>query len=183
MDEQQKEQIKQVLEGNNSYNVNSVLQTRLNTDPVLDKIENFLKGSVTYYKTRQDGEVEAQEAGKGKRKCNKEGVQAIMSRVSQAVNSQTVQGNLDKNHYDEIIYDMRLSLTKVVMKNLYNWKVVEAEFDNIIDGLMDIIEIFLSRCIDNKERDSYTDTIRHVENSKLVKGNEGFFSGLTKSRR
>jgi hypothetical protein len=58
------------------------------------------------------------------------------------------------------------------MINLNEYEIPETEYQGIIDCTMALIKPVLSRCIDNKERDSYSDTTKHVE-SNVVRGKSG----------
>jgi|TARA_Y100000034_G_scaffold66269_2_gene80033 hypothetical protein len=161
----------------------SALQTRLNAEPIIEKLRVFLSGEypvITY-----DGEGKAQVTYEqtGEPKANKRGVQAILSYVSSVINPQTVQGNfIDMKHYDDYIFDVHTTLARTIMINLVNWEINIYDYSLITGQIMHLIIPFMSRLIDNKERDSYTNTIRSFETSTIHSPHEkhGLFERFKK---
>ena len=99
----------------------------------------------------------------GKPKANKEGVQAIITFIQSFVNSQSVQGNLDEERCYGIIADARMDLTKMILISRKEWQIDAKEMDSIIQFVMNTVKTFLTRTIDNLERDSYTSTFKSSE--------------------
>jgi len=145
----------------------NALQLRLNTQPLLDQLEVFLKGQRMVYTEGEGGRVITQTITLGKRKANDEGVQSIMNYVSALINPAVVQGNFDAEHYDNFIYRCRLEITQDIVTNRGNYE-IEGDYMNlIIDFIMALVEPYMSRLLDNKERESYVDTLKMIESSRL----------------
>lgn len=134
----------------------SFLQYRLNTDPVVQQIEIALSGRVINYMIHpQTGEVVEHVKTLSSPKVNDEGFTAIVNYVKVHVNNQTVQGNLDEYRYSNMIADIREDFSMICMINLYKWDIRNSDYQYIVDSIMDVIKLFLSRTIGNKERESY----------------------------
>ena len=164
---------------NSNYNTPSVLQIRLDTQSIIEDCELFLRGAyIAYERDEKTGEVsKALKEDSKARKVNKEGVYSILNRLRMVVNPQVVQGNFPSDGkgisimYQNYIYELRMSLTEMIIINARTWNVRDSDIELLVDGLMDLIEPFMTRLIDNMERDSY-DTIKQTDT--VVRGpNEG----------
>lgn len=165
-----------IRSSNASFVTENVLKMRLDTSHLLSDIESVLRGFETVVAQDEQGNLIVQKVKTGVPKCNAKGVQGIKGRVGMIINPSVVQGNYKEDFYREEICRIRKSLAKHVMKNVFSWDVDEAEYEGIVDSIMDVVKPYLSRLINNKERDSYTNSIRHTENRSL-KQNESS-SGL-----
>lgn len=152
---------------NQYYQSLSALQIRLDTKPILDDIRTFLVGSELVAQENEKGEIEYSELKTGQAKANPAGVQALMSILSATFNPQVVQGNFDPKQYEQYIYDTHVSLIKIIVINSDNWAIQDDDIDVIVDFIMNLVQPFISRLIDNKEREGYSDTIKTVESNTL----------------
>lgn len=170
------EENNQLLQNNNrNFNNVSALQLRLNTQPLLDQLELFLKGERTILE-EENGKIVVKKLKVGQQKVNDRGVQSLMSYISSMINPSVVQGNLDIEQYDRIVYRCRLEITQDIVTNRGNYNIDGDNLNLIIDFCMNLIEPFLSRLIDNKERESYVDTLKTIESSRLeTNKNQGLF--------
>lgn len=165
---------------NQGFNNANALQVRLDVSEVLKDIENFLRGKKIDYRQNKAGEIEAYEIKVGQAKCNKLGVQSIMSFIRTIINTQTVQGNFvvdngaDSSMYYNYCSNARLDLSEAIVLNIHQWAINKNEAELIIDSIMNIVVPFMTRLIDNKERDSYSNTIRHEEKNTLTKEDNKF---------
>lgn len=156
---------------NQFFNSANALQIRLDTQSVIENLEMFLKGTIMIYGKDEDGNLVTREQCKGKKRANDEGIQSILAYLSSKLNTQIVQGNFAADsagyseQYESYMYHLRTSFTYQVVLNAYNWEIADEDLEYIIDVVMDALEPFLTRLIGNKERESYTDTIRHVESN------------------
>ena len=170
------QQINKTQGDSTNYATLSALQLRLNTQPLLDQLEMFLKGERTVY-SEVGGKINSEKITTGKEKVNDKGVQSIMAYVSSIINPSVVQGNFDAEQYENYIYNCRLELTEDVVINRGIYNIDGDDLNLIINFCMKLIEPFISRLIDNKERDSYEATLRTVENSRLETGKKfGLFN-------
>jgi len=165
-----------VTSNNEDFTNAGVISIRLNTDPMINKIELYLKGQESRYIESKDGLVQEELFNIAQSKANVQGVFSIMSWIKATINSQIVQGNF--RTFDELyIYlrEYRMNLSENIMINLYDWEVEERDFEGIIDMIMSMVEPFMSRLVGNKERESYTNTIQHSEKSDTQReGRRGF---------
>ena len=171
--QQQNEQLDSFVSFNQGHNSDTALQIRLNPTKIIQDLELFLRGSKTILTVDDEGNRIVKKISIGRRRANEIGIQAIVSFVTSIVNSQTVQGNYSEERYNEYVADARISITEAMVINVYEWELKEEEVELIIDTIMQLVEPFMSRPINNKERDSYSSSIRTVESNNIGGGNQG----------
>lgn len=159
---------------NSQYINNDTLRMRLDTAPLLDKVEAFLRGTYTVNHITEEGLLIQEQRAIGRPKCNELGVQTIMQWLSGTINPQTVQGNFDDDEYRDYLIKYQIDISSTVIDNAYDWEIPDQEVDSIINFIMAVVEPFISRLKDNKERESYNATIRAVENSSVSERGGGF---------
>lgn len=160
----------QVTSSNNSMFVSeSVMRYRLDTRDVLADIEMQLRGQQITYERDSEGAIVEKVVSIGKEKMNTIGIQSIMSYLRSLLGPHTVQGNFDQEGYDDLIMEIDVYLSENVMANLYNWGIKIDDYNHILDTVVTTLRLFLSRTIDNKERESYASTMRSVESNRYEK--------------
>jgi len=162
------------MQGYSQYNpqVNeSSLRLRLDTDKLLMGIETDLRGEIIQV-YEQDNELKTIRTSVGQRKCNDRGVQDIMKFLRSLVNPSTTQGNLKIEDFDDFIKDKHLDLGKNLFVNFPNYDMREEDMQPIISDAMSTVLLNVSRTIDNKERESYQQTVKHTEN-QTIEGKKG----------
>lgn len=148
------------------YQQLSALQIRLDTTKILEDIELYLRGErLVLVRDDKTNKIKANKVKIGKQKANDLGVQSIMSMVIAIINPQTVQGNIDDQKYEQYIYETHVNLATNIVVNCYNWEISDEDIDPIIDFIMSIVQLFVSRAIDNKERESYGESMRYIDGS------------------
>lgn len=152
---------------NQGFNHANALAIRLQTQELLSGIKDFLTGYETQIYDK-DGEILTQRVQIGQAKMNDVGIQAIMSRLSLIFHPAIVQGNYAEDRYINEVQMVRSSLSDAMMVNLHNWNILETDYEDIIDGIMTAVKGFMSRLIDNKERESYAATIKHFESNTMA---------------
>ena len=158
----------QRVETGKLYDTAGVIQTRLNTDYVLERIRIFLTGKVQSVVYDEDGNRFVKEEVKTTPKANDEGIHSILNFVENIVNPVVVQGNFTEDYIYENYIDFVLdSLITNIMNNLHKWQVKEEDFEPIIDNIRAIVEPFMTRLLENKERESYAQSVRVVESSNV----------------
>lgn len=164
---------------NREFNNASALQIRLDTRPLIEDIELFLRGArIEFYQDEKTNQIRSRSASIGKPKANPLGVQSIICLITSLINSQNVQGNFSKDQYFDFIYWARLDFATAIMYNLDRYEIREEDYSLIVDQVMNMVEPFMSRLIENKERDSYSETIRHNEVNTLQNKSSSFPFGL-----
>jgi hypothetical protein len=147
----------------------SSIQIRLDTKEILESIKTYLSGQQTI-SVPKDGRVEYVVMSVGKRLMNEEGVGHYVNYVSSIINPAVVQGN-----YTDDWYRMNLELThkrlaKILVVNTRSWGINRPDRTSIIGFTMEIVKGFMSRLIENKERESYGLTMKSLETNR-VQGN------------
>jgi len=160
----QQENNNQHLSDNRQFTDGGSIKLRLDTEDLLNRIELYIKGTTAYINP-QTGEYE--EVNSGHPKANKHGVQSIMGRLSLLLNPQTVQGNWKDERFIDALYNIRMSLAEDIMVNREDWNISTNDYMGIIDSIMEALEAYLSRLLDNKERESYAHTMRSMESNTL----------------
>jgi len=155
-----------------SFDNASVLQIRLNSDYILQRVRTYLTGQIEIVTYDNDGNPIVERKKIAVPKANNEGIQAILNYVENVINPQTVQGNLTETQYDNYVAEIHSGLLENCMDNLYNWEIDEDNYNHLIDSIMVLVIPFISRLINNKERDSYggfqvRETDTHVNRDKI----------------
>ncbi len=158
MDEQQ--QNAQNMQGqyynNAGYTGESILKIRLDTQQILQQIEYFLKGKAVRVRMNEQGMAEEEVVEISEPLANERGVHAILSFTSATINSQTVQGNYEWDHWREEVSWMREQLATDVFVNYDMWEIDPQNISIICNSVMNIIKPFLTRLVNNEERKSYS---------------------------
>lgn len=169
------EKSNQYMSSNAAYIDSSILKLRLDTEKLLENIELFLQGQ-KIVSVIDNGVPKIEVVQYGTPMLNSEGVQAIMSYLSLIFAPHSVQGNFKDMDYRNFIKELDNNISCNIMENIEAWDVQISKYNHIIDGIMSAAEMFVSRLIDNKERDSYNATLRSVE-STVQQQNRGLFGG------
>ncbi len=155
---------------NEGYNNLSIIQIRLDTTKILKDIENYLKGKVVRIVQNSDGSFKETDVVSGIALLNDQGVQSILSYMSGLINSSVVQGNYTKEQYLDHLDRIHGSITRQIIINRESWRLAQENMELVCDYLLNLIEPYLSRLIENKERDSFSSTMRTVENKSVKEG-------------
>lgn len=138
----------------NAVQNTTFMEMRLSTEKILQKIEYFL--SAKRKVLVQEGEVFTEKYESfGEPLANKEGINNLLHIVGLRIDSHVVQGNLEDDHYWEFIARARNELKDEVVTNCYDWGIDDNKIELVVDTIMAFIEPFMSRTIDNKEREGY----------------------------
>jgi hypothetical protein len=180
---EQEQSDRQESYSNGESPITGVIHLRLDTSNMLDQIEAFLRGTrLMGYRQESSGEMKPLYLSNGRPKLNDEGVQSIMSWLTLQLSPHTVQGNFSDDRFDEYICEFEIDLRQMLMTNLYHWNVRIEDYNTVTDGIMLTVQPFFSRLIDNKERESYNQTVRSQETHTVNAGQKsgglmGFFKG------
>jgi hypothetical protein len=153
------------------------IKIRLDSDPIKRKLEVYLRGlRKIIVQDPETGEWKDEYDKVGKEKVNDVGLQAIMSFVETKVNSQTVQGNMERQEYKQFLAKTHMSLSRDLWINMHKYDIDEDEYDGIVENVMALIELFLSRTIDNLERKSYGESMKIEGREETKQRTEGGIS-------
>lgn len=148
----------------------NVLQLRLDTQSLLDDIHVFLRGKRLVYYNTEEGPKPTY-VDEGEPRMNDEGAQAIVGWLSTQMNSAVVQGNWREERFMYFCERTRKELAKMLLENGPRWKIKDSELKVIISSIMNALEGFMSRLIENKERESYANSLAST-GRELVNPNE-----------
>ena len=157
------------------------LDIRLQTQELLRKIELFLRGKRQVERHNDSGQTIIEDLVYGKPMANEIGVQALMSQLETKINPHTVQGNFPKeSYYHNFIQELNESLVTNIIINRKEWGIAINMVNYIVDTIIEMSQPFFTRLLFNKERESYTDTIRSVETNTLRESQDGMMSRIFK---
>lgn len=158
MNEQDVERFRQYHGTNTDFvNNQAFMMTRINPSPLLDKIRKDIGGKEIVI-------IDDPESPTGmcekvvtisRALANDEGVVRLCNLAEETINTHTVQGNLKGDHYWEFIARFREEITDEIIVNCYDWGISDKDIDGIINKICRLVELFLTRPMDNKERESY----------------------------
>jgi len=150
----------------------NALKLRLESAQILEKLEIFLRGK--YPVTHEEkGKIVTEYVSIGSPQANELGVQMIMNKLQSIINPQVVQGNFDQAQYDQYIFEINVELIVMLTVNCYNWEIADENIQPICNFCMNFIIPYVSRLIDNKERESYNQTLVHRESNTLAQKGGG----------
>ena len=153
---------------NDDFITPSVLALRLDTERDARKFELFLRGKEL--KTIQDPNDQTKssvvEIFIGEPLCNEDGIRYIKSFFEGLVNPANVQGNYTRIEYYMHLEDVHVRLTKMLTGNNLRWEITPSNRRVILTKFITQVRVFLTRPIDNKERDSFGN-IKHIESKRL----------------
>lgn len=173
------ENIQAYMANNQMYQQANIIQFRLDTSEILQNIQRFLSGEIFVPVPQNDGTTKFEKQQVGEPLCNRRGSQQIINYLSGIINPAVVQGNYDLFQYENHVNRIHLSITRQLIINYQDWDMKYQDLELINDVIMNIIETFLSRLIDNKERESYMATMKSNETNRVETGNKlfGLFGG------
>ena len=120
-----------------------------------------------YEQNEKTGRIEQKQISVGDAKANNKGVQSIMKCVKSVINIASIQGNLEKQQYENFLSQLNLDLNELLFVNFHKFEIKEEDYKSIIDDILNLSELVISRTIDNKERESYSQTVKHTENQTI----------------
>ena len=172
MDDQQPQNVNGSASTNRGFNSAGVIEIRLNTDPVLTKFEDNLRGNIVKTFKNEQGEVYQEVMPNPDPIMNEVGFQNIMMLMNNCINSQVVQGNFtDESKYEEYLFRFRMDLSCDLMDNAHRYNLNMRNYSPLISQIMRFVELFMTRPIKNKERDSYGESMKTSETIQTGGGN------------
>lgn len=178
MSEQAQETNRALISDSQGYNLASALQIRLDTDNVLQRLEMNLRGIREAIEVI-DGVPQVIIRTDGKPLMNDKGIQSVLGKVKGIINPQVVQGNFSDEEYGGYLCRHRGAIATDLMNNLYRFELDENDYPSVMDMIFSVVEPFMSRLKNNKERESYAATIRSIENNTSQLRSKGGFGGIS----
>lgn len=158
----------------------AAIKYRLDNSDVLREIELYLRSAKIIAQQDDQGNYNEEMVIVGRPLANEEGVQGIMGYLRIMISPHNVQGNLSWDRYDHLIYEMHIDLATTLMAERKNWGICIEDYDFLLNSIMHTLQLFISRTVENKERESYGESIRSDERT-VMKPTErkSWFSGWT----
>lgn len=155
----------------------TVLSMRLSTKEHLEEIEKFLR-SVEHFVDvdKETGKRTYKLVQVSEPLANPEGIKSIMFIVRNVMNQHIVQGNFTPDDLKDFICQYRKDLASNLMENINQWGVKENNYNFIIDTIMNFTKPFMTRTINNKERESYSATMQMKETNSVQNKGLGIFN-------
>lgn len=144
----------------------SFIHSRIDTQPMIDMIREYLSGQRTIQRPDQNGMIQEVVIQISEPRANSVGITSICQMIQMRVNSHTVQGNFTRDDFENYKYYARISIATEIVIMCHKWGVDPSNIDGMIDTIMDLIVPFMSRLINNKERESYN----QVESREMITG-------------
>lgn len=169
------------------HNDGDTFKQRNDPQPILDRFRLQLMNAYLIKEETKDeisGEIKTKTKIKRRKntkpKANKQGIEDIISYLEKIINNHVVMGNLtnivEYNNRMRIISD---DITIHFVANREDWGITIKDVDILIRNAIQLIDLFLTRTLFNKERDSYTEGFketRHTESKPKEK--KGVFESM-----
>lgn len=161
----------------------NTLDIRLNPAATLEKVEELIRGG-GWEISEENGQfvkrfvytcIEEYKLSEG-------AIRSILRCMNMAINSHTIQGNMDEGRLDRMLYRQNISLADRFIKHLREWNITGRDADELIDDMMTMVEFVWSRTLEDKERWYNAQGIKTVEKIGTGTHNtrserKGFFGG------
>lgn len=175
IDKQEQQFLNGGISSNEAYVGNqSFMLKRIDTQPLVMDIKNFLSAKETLIKQTKEGQFYEEDRIIGVPYASPEGIMKICNIVRMIINEHTAQGNLSDDHYWNLIERARKEIAQTVVIKCYDWQISDDDLNTVIDEIMRLIEVFLTRPVNNKEREAYERSVKshesHVVRDKTKKG-------------
>ena len=174
MENNYEEQDARHLSTNTDYINMSALKIRLDTNPIINQVELFLRGYHSMIEQDALGRMRQKRVIVGCAKANDIGIQSILTYLTGIFNTQVVQGNFTEERYESYIMEINIDLATMIVNNCYSWEIREDDIDVICDFVMGLLQPFVSRTINNGERNSYEKSLITHETSRTEEKQRGF---------
>jgi len=153
-----------------------VIKLRLDTNDIITKTELFLRGKkIVSYINEDTNEHVLKVENIGTALMNEEGIQCVLLTLNQTVSSIGVQGNWKPVYFEQFIAEVDSNFSCDLWVNLRKWSVKLENYNVICNSMMNLLQEFASRIVDNKERESYG---LSMKTSESVVQNNGRTSSL-----
>lgn len=161
------------------------IKLKLDTAPLIGRIERFLRGTKSIIKKDDGGNYVQYEEEVCKPYANEEGIAAILAIIDTSANNHSVQGNLDKDELYNFLADTREEIAMTIVMNCYQWEIHETKLSMITDTILRFFRLFMSRTVNNLERESMMNQIQTreiISQNDKQSGIRSFAGGMNGAR-
>ena len=167
------------LYGNQDYvNNNSFMLKRIDPSDLMSKIKKDIGGKVVVLLQDDDGKYYETMEQIARPLANEEGVLRISNIVEEMINTHTFQGNLKEEQYYLFLARVREEIAAELVMKCYEWGIKDSDIEPIIDKIMRITELVLTRPLNNEERKSYGKEFQSKEVIQTNPQSEGMFKNF-----
>jgi len=157
----------------------SVVQYRLDTSDVKERLRRYLKGIKQKTFKDETGDIQTKwVVDEEDRKLNDRGIQEVMSKVNTFLDASFGQGNTDEEDYYEILADLNNSVKDDLFVNQEPYGLADEDYTPICNKIRRMARLYLSRTINDLEREHMKNSMTVNENQTVDKGSQGFMSKL-----
>jgi len=173
---EQQNQIGMISQPKEDFNV---MQIRLETEDYIKNIVQGLIGGYVFVRQDENGNIVKNFIKEGERLVNFIGAGAIEKMLRLHINPHTVQGNFPTHNkvserFDTMLHKFQVAFGNSLVVNKYRWDFDMNNFEWLTMSVRDSVEMFLSRCLDNLERESFNQTTKSVE-TNTIGGKQSIF--------
>jgi hypothetical protein len=154
----------------------NVIALRLRTEPQLQELECFLRGSraVEAAQNPETGEVIYKEVMIGEAKANRVGVADLMLFLNSFFNQHVVMGNFKtETIYWFYLGELYERMNDMLFLNKKRWGIKTEDKPLIMGMVMQVATAYLTRLLDNEERKGMNDTTRMQSQVTTVQDRKG----------
>lgn len=153
----------------------SFMRHRLDPDETLRRIKKFLTGKELRLVKDENGNYVETFVKVNPSKANDEGVDSIMWYLNSYINKDTVQAHFKRDtDFLDMVGKARSDLLDAICQNMERWEIDDNDLRMIMSTCMGYLKAFLTRGINNKERDSYTQAVKETHTFDDNKKNKRF---------
>jgi hypothetical protein len=162
-----------------AYNDYNSMQIRLNTEPLLERYELFIRGERVEYIADEAGNIRQVRIKVSAPKANPQGINEILQWISGILNPQVVQGNfmVDKRGYsrayEDYIFFFRNDFMDYLLTNIYDYEIDEKVIMGLVDQAELVVRPFMTRLINNEERRGFGREIKS-DSTSVLRQKSGF---------
>lgn len=146
------------------------LQVRLNTDRLIEELENFLRGEREIVQTNESGQAFIVKVRFGEALANEIGIQNLIQFVKMTLNQHSFQGNIDKQEHYLLMIDLKKRLSRELMIYGLDWGMKTETKDTRFQAITVIesaVLTGLSRARNNTTNQALMPMIKMVESNTL----------------
>jgi len=146
------------------------MREKRNVDPIRQRLYEYITGLRLQEVAEKDSQGDVYWVRKyvpvTRPKLNNEGVGYLLSAFDLVINNQTVMGNITRAELWQYLGNYREDLACNLWENSDYYGLHMRHYHEIVGEFMSCVELFLTRPIDNKERESDTQSTKYVETNQ-----------------
>lgn len=156
---------------NQGFNSASALQIRIDTDPLIERFQIYLRGKDIRTVMDEEGNSKQVILWSGSPIVNDNGYQAVMSWITLIYSTHVIQGNfLDEQYFGTYLMNLRKDFFLDMMKNRHEYNIPIKEIEALSAKFCNCAYMLLTRPLFNKEREGMNNTTKTVESMQTNPG-------------